>query len=133
MSEIIINSLDFENGPAPKLLDVKHLTNILSSDAPNEIYADASFLCQGPIEATAETCVYIDWPKQYRIPVFIKAVIRSFSAKLRIKYTSSNPKENWIQWIGKPKLRLSLEPKIGSDFELKSSLPRVKMLIDEFV
>ena len=38
-----------------------------------------------------------------------------------------------MQWIGKPQLRLSLEPIIGNDFDLKSSLPRVKTMIDDFI
>ena len=43
LSEIIIKSLELK-GPTPKLFDIKHLTPVLSSNTPNEIYADASFL-----------------------------------------------------------------------------------------
>lgn len=32
LGEIIMNTLEFENAPAPYLIDVKHLTNVLSSD-----------------------------------------------------------------------------------------------------
>lgn len=38
-----------------------------------------------------------------------------------------------MQWIGKPQLRLSLEPIIGNDFDLKLMLPPVKRLIDESI
>jgi len=48
LSEFIIHTLDL-NGPAPDLLDVKHLTQVLSSDPENEIYAEASFIAYGPI------------------------------------------------------------------------------------
>ena len=95
LAEIIINSLDLL-GPSPELLDVKHLTSVLSSIKNDETYVDASFVCEGPIEATAETCVYIDWPKQYRIPVTVKAVVHCFSAKVRLKFNSQDLEENWL-------------------------------------
>jgi Ca2+-dependent lipid-binding protein len=132
LSEIIIKSLELK-GPTPQLFDIKHLTPVLSDNTTQEIYADASFLVQGPVEATAETCVYIDWPKSYRIPVFVKAVVHSFSARVRIKFSSADMSDNYMQWIGKPQLRISLEPIIGNDFDLKASLPAVKRIIDNFI
>lgn len=133
LSEIIIKTLD-QKGPAPQLFDVKHLTPLLSDDPSSEVIFDASFLVQGPVEATAETTVYIEWPKKYRIPVFVKAVVHSFSAKVRLKFSVNRmPDNNYMQWIGKPKLRLSLEPIIGSDFDLKSFLPQVTKIIDDFI
>ena len=78
------------------MFDVQHITPILSKDSENEIFADASFLAVGPIEATAETCVYIDWPKSYRIPVFVKAVIHSFAARVRIKFSCKSKNDNYL-------------------------------------
>ena len=89
MSEIIIKSLE-QKGPTPQIFDIKHLTPVLSADPKNEAFADASFLVQGPIEATAETCVYIEWPRQIRIPVFVKAVVHSFSARARFRFSATN-------------------------------------------
>ena len=133
LSEIIIKTLA-QKGPAPQLFDVKHLTPLLSNDPSQDVIFDASFLVQGPVEATAETTVYIDWPKKYRIPVFVKAVVHSFSAKVRLKFSVDRGIENnYMQWIGQPKLRLSLEPIIGSDFDLKSFLPQVTKIIDDFI
>ena len=79
---------------------------------------------------TGETCVYIDWPKKYRIPVFVKAICHSLCARIRIKFNTKDESENWIQWIGKPQAKISIEPNIGGEFELGQNLPRIKTLID---
>lgn len=81
---------------------MKNVTSILSEDAKNEVFVDTSFQFQGPLIITGETSVYIDWPKKYRIPVFVKAICHSLCARIRIKFNTKNESENWIQWIGKP-------------------------------
>ena len=92
-----------------------------------------SFKFKGPLVVTGETCIYIDWPKRYRIPVFVKATCKSMVAKVRLKYSSTDHDENWVQWIGKPQVQLSLEPIIGENFDLAESLPKIKSLVDSFM
>ena len=60
-------------------------------------------------------------------------MVHSFSARVRLKFSSSDMSQNYMQWIGKPQLRLSLEPIIGNDFDLKMMLPPVKRLIDDSI
>jgi len=78
------------------------MTPILSNDPANETFIDFSYQIAGPIVVTIDTMVFIDWPKKYRIPVQVKAIINSLSAKMRIRFSTKNTHDNWIQWIGKP-------------------------------
>ena len=119
MSEIIINTFDTSRAPAPHFFDIKHVTPLLSTDPDNEILVDMSLKVQGPLVVTGETCIYIDWPKKYRIPVFVRAICHSLCAKIRVKYNTKEQSENWMQWIGKPQARISVEPIIGENFDVK--------------
>ena len=94
---------------------------------------DFSFKLIGPLIVSGETCVYLDWPKKLRIPVYVKAICQNMVARVRLKYSARDHDDNWMQWIGKPQVNLSLEPIIGENFDLKRSLPMVKQMLDQFV
>lgn len=132
LEEVVVTGLE-QQGPPPKIFDVKHVTRLLSKDPEHELFVDFSYQIQGPIIVTGDTTVHIDWPKTYRIPVYMKAIVQSLCAKMRVKFNSRNNEENWIQWLGKPQAKISMEPIISGSFDLKHSLPRVKTLIDDFM
>jgi hypothetical protein len=85
-------------------------------------------VCQmlGEIEICAETFVNLEWPKKIQIPVYVKATCKSFSAKARFHYNCADEDDCWLQWIGKPILKVNVEPRIGMNYDLKSLFPRVK-------
>ena len=58
---------------------------------------------------------------------------QSLSAKARFYYNSIDPDKCYLQWIGKPILRVNIEPIIGNDFNLKSSFPLIKEKIEQFL
>mmetsp|Transcript_8816 Transcript_8816/g.14945 ORF Transcript_8816/g.14945 Transcript_8816/m.14945 type:complete len:184 (-) Transcript_8816:33-584(-) len=132
LSEFIIGDLKIM-GPSPTLFDLRNTSFILSDDPVNESYADASFLAQGPIETSLSTEVNVTWPKELKFKVYVRVLVESFCGKIRVKFSCKNPKDNYLQWIGKPQLRISIEPIIGADFDVKQVLPKVKSLIDGFI
>lgn len=132
LEEVNVTGLE-QHGPPPKIFDAKHVTQLLSKDPDNEVFVDFSYQIQGPIIVTGDTTVQIDLHKRIRIPVSMKAIVNSLCAKMRIKFNTKNPNDNWIQWLGKPRAKISLEPVISHSFDIKHSLPRVKKLIDDFM
>ena len=81
----------------------------------------------------ADTFVKFDWPTDIRIPVAVEATIKSLSAKARFYYNSVDPEKCFLQWLGKPIMRVEIDPTIGRDFELKNWSSLVKRKIEEFI
>jgi len=73
-------------GPSPTIFDINFLSSIISEDPDSECFIDASALVEGPIETSIETDVLIQWPKDYKIHVFVRVVLHSLTAKIRLKF-----------------------------------------------
>ena len=67
------------------------------------------------------------------IPVFVKVIIKSLCAKARFYYNSVDQDKCSLQWIGKPILRIGLEPRLGVDFELKEFSPMIQKRLEDFI
>ena len=132
IDEIVVLSYE-HRGPSPKCQDIKHLTPLLCDDLDREHMMDVVCQILGEIEVCAETFVNLDWPRKIRIPVYIKATMKSFSAKSRFHYSSLNNEDCWVQWIGKPILKVNVEPRIGLNYDLKTLFPRVKSMLELFL
>ena len=94
---------------------------------------DAVFQIPGEIEISAETCVNIDM-LTLKVPVFVKFTLKCLSAKVRFYYNSIN-EDNWLQWLGKPVLKVDIEPSFGEkkDYNLKAFFPKIKAILESFL
>jgi len=138
LSEIEVGEIKIL-GPPPTIFDVNFLTSLLGKDPETESLLDAKVIIKGPIETSIKTEVCVQWPKSFRVPVFVKVVLHSLTAGVRLQFSCKADREHFLaeqrgetrekparekggtflQWIGKPQLRISVEPRIGSDFCVK--------------
>lgn len=89
---------------------------------------------KSPIEALIQTevTVRISGSNSYKIPLLCKVVVKSLICRARINFSSEF--SCWYSLLGKPALKLSIDPQIGSENKLAlKNFPRVQTFIEDLI
>jgi len=70
----------------------------------------------------------------FKLPLTIKIIVRSLNGKVRVFYSNDKQKGCWYGFVGKPVIKLNVEPVIGKDnkFPMKQIPIAISIIEDLF-
>eukprot|EP00347_Sterkiella_histriomuscorum_P009530 403340855 len=130
LSEIEVHKVTL-HGKAPEFQKIQKLDS-----HPDDFLHDIDLSLRGTVEVLIKTEINIDWGLQnyYKIPITVNILLRSINGKIRVFYSNDKTKGSWYGFVGKPVIKLNLDPVIGKDnrFSIKY-IPKLRELIEDLI